>query len=345
MSYNVLMKSALILIILFFNLSLNAQTRPNVLLDDLDEHSLSIKCYCKPGVRNKTRSKGLELSYQYLGEGQISAVNNEFSQPYPEYSKFRKVRTKLSLPIVRTTQFKSIISLSYQAEQFELRNSGSDFRDLIEGLDNLNFKSSALSAAFSYSLDEVKYIGAKFSTSFNGSYEGLIDFSNRYTIYSGALALGFKKDEDNEWGLGIAGSKNFRSQGFKALPFVFWNKTLNDNWGFQITFPASYNLRFNANNKTILVLGANYNGESYSYDQITNFEGPIAFNHSEILSVIRLERQIVPWLWLDLSAGYHFNFNSNFEFQNTNETLLEIDPGNSILLKVGLFISPPDSFI
>ena len=58
-----------------------------------------------------------------------------------------------------------------------------------------------------------------------------------------------------------------------------------------------------------------------------------------------MEREIVPWLWLDMSVGYHFNFNSNFELQTTNESLLDIDPGNSYYFKFGLFISPPDSFL
>ena len=340
------MKTIISFILLsLFLFDLSAQTRPVLLMEDMDEHSLDIKCFCKPGVRNKTRSKGIEISYQYLGSGQISAPNGEFTEPFPEYSKFRKFKTKLSFPLIRRAQFKALVGYTYAAEQYEIRNSINDYQDLIATTNDLNFKKSSFDFSLSFSPNETNYIGGKFTLSYNGSYNGLVSFANRYAVFSGGIAYGIKKHEDNEWGFGLAGSKNFRNQGFRLLPFLFWNKTINDNWGFQITFPSAYNLRYNVNAKTILIASANYNGESYSFDQVIFDDRPIAFNHSEILSVVKLQKQIIPWLWLDLQAGYHFNFNSNFELQSTQESLLDIDPGNSILLKVGIFISPPDKFL
>lgn len=128
-----------------------AQQRPVFLLEDMDEHSLDVKCYCKPGVRNKFRTKGVELSYQFLGNGVISAPNDEFVQPYPEYSKFRKFRAKLSLPLIRRDQFKIIVAYKYDAEQFELKNTNNDYQGLVQATDGVNFKSSTfdLSLAFS----------------------------------------------------------------------------------------------------------------------------------------------------------------------------------------------------
>ena len=331
--------------IVLFCSSLFSQRSPAVFLEDLDEHSLEIKCYCKPGVRNKTRSKGIELSYQYLGQGEIRASNDEFLPPNPEYSKFRKLRAKISYPLVRGEQFNAVISVAYNAEQFELNEVSNDFERLVSSTDNLSLKSTSASFNFAYATNATNYIGGRFNISYNGGYDGFVDFGSRYAIYNGGIAFGIKKHEDNEWGFGLAGSRNFRDQGFRVLPFLFWNKTINDNWGFQITFPTSYNLRHNIDAKTILVANANYNGESYSYDQTFVNERLIAFNHSEILTVLKLEREIVPWLWLDLQAGYHFNFDSSFELQSSKETILEIDPGNSLLLKVGIFISPPDKFL
>jgi len=319
------------------------QTRTTLLIEDLDEHSLDIKCFCKPGIRNKTRSKGIEISYQYLGEGQISAP--ELEEPFPEYSKFRKFQTKIALPVIRGEQFKAIIGYAFSAEQYEISNLESDYQNLIGTTNNLNFKKSSFDLRLSYSLNATNYIGGKFSLSYNGSYDGLVDFANRYAVFNGGIAFGIKKHEDNEWGFGIAGSKNFRNQGFRMLPFIFWNKTIDDHWGFQITFPALYNLRYNLDDKTILVASANYNGESYSFDQVSNANRSISFNHSEILTLVKLQRQLIPWLWLDVQAGYHFNFNSNFELQSTRESLFDIDPGNSVIIKLGVFISPPDKFL
>ena len=339
------MRVLLIAIVLCILTQVNAQMRPLILLEDMDEHSLELKCYCKPGVRNKTRSKGIELSYQLLGSGDIAAPNNEFAQPYPEYSKFRKLRTKVSIPIIRQERLKTVMSFSYDAEQYEIENIVSDYQQLITSTNNINFKSSSIDLSWAYSLNEKNYLGGKFSLSYNGSYDGLVSFSQRYAVYSAGVAYGIKNHEDNEWGVVLDASKNFRNQGLRALPFLFWNKTLNDKWGFQLTLPSAVNLRYNMNSETILIASANFNGDSYSFDQVSINNRPIAFNHSEILTTIKLQRQIIPWLWLDLQAGYHFNFNSSFELQTTQETLLTIDPGNSILMKFGIFVSPPDKFL
>ncbi len=226
----------LILSIIYFSISYSfAQQRPAILLEDMDELSLEVKSFCKPGVRNKTRSKGVELSYQLLGRGDITAPNNEFTQPYPEYTKFRKFRTKVSLPLIRKERLKTIMSFSYEAEQYEIDNIASDFQQLISSTDDTNFKSTSVDLSCAYSLNEKHYIGGRFSHSYNGNYDGLISFSQRYAVYGAGLAFGIKKNEDNEWGIGIAASRNFRNQGLRALPFLFWNKTINDNWGFQLS--------------------------------------------------------------------------------------------------------------
>ena len=330
---------------LLFSSDLQGQLRPSALPEDMDEHSLAVKCYCSPGVRNKTRSKGISLSYQFLTGGNLRSTDGKIGEPFPEYSKFRNLKTKLSLPIIRRPQFKTVISMSYQAEQYELNEITNDYQDILATTDDLNFKSSGFGISYSYSPNATNYIGGKISLRYNGSYGGLIEFSNQYAIYGGAIAYGIKKHEDNEWGFGLAGSKNFRRQGFRVLPFLFWNKTINDHWGYQLTFPSSYKLRYNLDPKTIFVASANYNGESYSFDQFTNDNRAIAFNHSEVLTVLRMEREILPWVWVDAQVGYHFNFNSDFELQSSQETILDIDPDNSILLKIGIFISPSDSFV
>lgn len=325
--------------------NLSAQQQPFILLEDMDEHSLDVECYCKPGVRNSIRSKGIEISYQVLNHGNISAPNNELEEPYPEFEKFRKLKFKLSMPLIRGKQLKTIIGFSYEAEQFDFKNINSDYQGLITSLDDISFKSSSVNLNLAYSLNKVTYLGGKLNLAYNGSYDNLVQFSSRYAVYSGGIAYGIKRHEDNEWGFGIAGSKNFRRQGFRVLPFVFWNRTLNDKWGFQLSLPSSINLRYNVNKETILIASTNYNGDSYSFDQVVFDDRAIAFNHSEILTLLKLQRQLVPWLWLDVQAGYHFNFRSNFESQVTQDELFEIDPGNNLLLKVGVFISPPDKFL
>ena len=90
--------------------------------------------------------------------------------------------------------------------------------------------------------------------------------------------------------------------------------------------------------------GFNYNGESYSFDQeLINRQ--ISFNHSEMQYMLKIERQIVPWVWLDLAGGYQMNFDSSFEVQETLRDILTVNIENTWYLRVGVFISPTDKFM
>ena len=335
---------AILVITLFCGGELSSQTRPGIFLEDLEESSLNVRCLCNPGIRNKSRSKGIELTYNLVGPGDVRAARSIFTEPYPRYSKFRKFRVKVAAPIIRREAFKILVGYSYHAEQFEFQRLPNDFQDILNQFNNLNLKSSAFDLTFSYSLNEVNYMGIRINSRFSGDYDGMVQFDGRYSIFSGAIAFGIKKHEDNEWGFGLAMANNFRSSGLRALPFVFWNKNFNYKWGLEATFPSKFYMRYNFNPKTIMLGGFNYNGESYSFDQdLINRQ--VSFNHSELQFLLKFERQIVPWIWLDFVGGYQVNFDSNFELQANKRDLLSISPQNSWYLRFGIFISPPDEFL
>ena len=322
----------------------NSQNRPNILFEDIEQGDLSIKCLCKPGIRNKSKSKGLEIYYNLLGGGELSAPNFNFFSSQPEYQQFRKFRAKITLPIVRSEAFKMLVGMSYQAEQYEFRRLEADFENILAQIDNRNFKSTAFNLTMSYSLNEINYLGLRYSTRYNGAYSGFISTQSRYAINTAALAFGIKKTEDEEWGIGVAFSETFRSSGFRVLPFVFWNKNIDHRFGIEATFPAEFYTRYNLNPKTILLGGFNFNGESYSFDQQI-IDRQLSFNHTELQFLLKCERQLFPWVWLNAAGGFQFNFNSNFEVQSTQRDLLTVSPENTWYFRIGLFLSPPDSFL
>lgn len=322
---------------------MTAQIRPHILLENLEESNLDVKCYCKPGVRNKSRSKGIEISYNLIGPGELAIPNGEINPPLPKYSKFRKFRAKLSYPVVRGDKFNMIMGYTYHAEKFAFKIIPGDHERLLAGLHNLNLKGSSFSTMMLYSLGEKNYLGLRLNADYHGDYSGLINFSEQYSIYTSTFVLGFKKSEDNEWGFGITGSTSFRDRSLRVLPFLFWNKTLSDRIGIEATLPVKIYLRYNLDQETIFLIGANYNGESYSFVQDFSNRN-VTFNHSEIQFLAKAQRQVVPWLWVNMEFGFQENFNSNFQEQSTGTNLLDINPKSSYFFRIGLFISPPDSF-
>ena len=59
-----------------------AQRRPEIFPEDIESTTLDVKCLCQPGVDNKSRSRGLDISYQFLGnatfEPEDQALLNRF---------------------------------------------------------------------------------------------------------------------------------------------------------------------------------------------------------------------------------------------------------------------------
>ena len=319
------------------------QTRPIIFLENLDESNLEVKCYCKPGVRNKSRSKGIEFSYNLIGPGELAIPNGEISPPLPRYSKFRKFRVKLGYPLIRGEKFNMLLGFSHHGEKFSFNIIPGDHERLLVGLDNLSLKASSLSTMMLYSWNEKNYLGLRFNADYHGNYSGLINFSDRYSIYNTTLVFGIKKTEDKEWGIGLTGATSFRNRTLRVLPFIFWNATISDRVGIEATLPVKLYFRYNVDAETIFLFGANYNGESYSFEQDLSNRN-VTFNHSEIQYLAKAQKQVVPWLWVNLEVGYQANFNSNFQEQATRTNLLDIDPRSSYFFRVGLFISPPDSF-
>ena len=320
---------------------LMAQNTRSFLLEDMSESDFQIKCFCKPGVQNKSRPKGLQFYYNIIGPGNLQSDQISTN---PRFTKFRKAVFKLALPLLRSEKHRAFFSYSFHAEQYEFREIENDFDGLFNQLDDRNFKSNTLNVFYTHSLNEKNYLGFSINNSFNGDYSGLFSVDRRYHILTAVGAYGIKKDEDNEWGFGLAYSHSFRNRSFRFLPFLFWYKNFNDKWGIESTIPSKLYFRYNYNASTILLFGYNYNGESYSFDD-TNSNNRLTFNHNELQFLIKLERKIVDWVWFDFAGGYQHNFSTTFENQTEGSDLLSVRPGGSAYIRFGLFVSPPDKFL
>ena len=339
--FNFLKGSLLIIFLLFCCSQLTAQNTRSLLLEDMSESDFQIKCFCKPGVQNKSRPKGLQFYYNLVGPGNLES--DQIIQN-PRFTQFRKAVFKLSLPIIRHQKHRVFMSYSFHAEQYEFKEIANDFDGLFEQLNDRNFKSNTLNLFYTRSLNDKNYLGFSFNNSFNGDYGGLFSLGSRYHIMTAVAAFGIKKDENNEYGFGVAYSNSFRNRSFRFLPFFYWYKNFNEKWGLESTIPSKIYFRYNHNPSTILLFGYNYNGESYSFDD-RNQTSRLTFNHNELQFLVKLERMIVDWIWLDLAGGYQHNFDTTFENQTEQSDLLSVKPGGSAYMRIGLFLSPPDSFL
>jgi hypothetical protein len=55
-----------------------------------------------------------------------------------------------------------------------------------------------------------------------------------------------------------------------------------------------------------------------------------------------LERQIVPWVWLNIRAGFQFNLPTRFQPAEDGLPSYSAIPNSTPYLSAGIFISPPN---
>lgn len=333
---------------LLLSISVQAQVIPDVLGQDVVE-AANVDCFCSPGIRNKSRSRGLELAYQFTGSSVFEEEKEPLLPPLSELEHLNRLILKLKAPVLLKDDLKILIGTSYRPETYSISRVGTDYQSEITHLNDEVFKSTSFSAIVSKSIDSTHYAVLRVKARFNGDYDGFVNFDKRYTIYTFYGAYGFKPSDDLEWGFGLSASTGFRRK-FIAFPFFIYNRNFNTQWGIEAMLPAVIKLRYNHSPKTIFSGGINYSSRTYSIgvDRDPLLEGnPFSdyhFRHAELQGGIEVEQQIVPWVWLNVKTGYQKNFTTEFEGINGNDNDFLLSPTGSPFFRIGLFISPPDSF-
>jgi len=319
-----------------------AQVKPDFFPEDISPEGIAVRCFCKPGVQNKSRSKGLEISYSWLGNGTFKDEEGKFTAPLSQYKTWQQLEIDLKVPVINKDNLKVLLGYKYRSESFDVSRFGGDFTETFQGLDASNLKNSSLSAIVTKPLNATKYLALRLRYTASGNYSGLMDFGSDYAIYKGLALFGVKPDEDFEWGIGLGVVSSYRKT--TVLPLFLYNRNFNERWGLESALPGYIFGRYNLSRKSILLFGAEYNSDSYrmKVKQVGNGVLDYALNHSEVLGMLRLEQQIAPWVWGNVKAGYQLNFSSDFESKSVGTTSFQVEPSDGFFFQIGVFISPPD---
>lgn len=325
-----------------YALASNAQVTPVLPPDG----NAGVRCFCKPGIRGKARSRGISLSYGLIGRGYYQPENTYFPPPFSAYTRWQNLEFDLKAPLVNRPAWKVLIGYRYHAESVRFNAFGADYRETFQTLDQKRLKSNTVNVMVSKIIDDKRYLVLRLGNSANGNYNGLKWFDSRYNILKASALYGVKAHEDFEWGVGLNFSSGFRNR-FMLLPFVVYNRNFNRKWAIESALPAFVFVRRNINARMIALSGLEY--KSYSFrlkvdaSQSTAYD--YAYNQSAILASIRLERQIVPWVWTQIKAGYQYNLRSDFRSRNETSPAFQVDPTSAPFLNISLFLSPPDKRI
>ncbi|MFK7934559.1 MAG: DUF6268 family outer membrane beta-barrel protein [Saprospiraceae bacterium] len=332
---------------------LKAQIAPNFLVEDaIDTESLiGVDCdWCKPGLKNKSRSRGLDIAYQALGNSFFEETETPLKRPFPELDHLGLLILKIKIPLILKDDFKLLVGASYRPEYYDIGNFTGNFEPEFAQIDGETMKSTAFQVLATKALNEYSYLTLRLKTKFNGDYEGFVNFNKRYGIYTLSGMYGVKKSELLEWGVGLTINSSFRNR-FIALPVFLYNRNFNQKWGIELFLPAIAKVRYNLSPKTILLAGINFSSRNYRINVERPFDttdfvmADYVLRHSEIQMGIELEQKIVPWIWVNARVGYQTNFRTSFEAKNEFARSFEVEPTDAPFIRLGIFISPPDKMM
>jgi hypothetical protein len=340
------MKYLFLFLVILTPAVLFTQTKPEFLPEDLfTPGGIRAHCYCKPGLRHQSRSKGFEFEYGVLEGGTFNPEDETaLNQPWSKFKRLRKLELDLKAPIVNNSAFKLIAGYKFTGRFYDFERIGVDFSETFRSLDDRQLKSNNFQLIVSKPLDEKRYVSFRVRYSTNGNYGGWLKFDPKYAIYKAMGVYAVKPNDDVEWGIGVNFSQSFRRT--NIVPLVLFNKNFSHKWGIESVLPAYINLRHNIDDTNILLFGFEYDSQSYRLEHKDAAGNTLdyALNQSEVKTSLELEHQFAPWIWSNVELGYQMNFSSDFESKSDTTPAFRVDPSSGVFFSVGLFLSPPDDF-
>ncbi len=318
------------------------QLKPDFFPEDIDAWDEQGRCnFCQPGVRNRSRSRGLALVYDLQSAADFIPEDARLASAPTRISQISLLMVDVKIPLIVKENFKFLLSYKYLRERYAFKTLEGNRSSIFQLLSDFPLKSHALGFIASKSINEDTYLAIQGKYANNGNYASAISLRSRSAIYQVRGVVGFKRTEDIEWGVGLNHRQSFRR--INIIPFLVLNRNFSSQWGLESVLPAYAFLRYNLDDRNILLFGPQYVSRSY---QLSNPEVPddpfdYAINHSEILTSLRWQHQWIPWLWSSFRLGYRFNFSTDFESRNPPVETFRADPTDSPSFQISLFLSPP----
>ena len=331
----------LFIILLGFSPILYGQLKPSFLPEEIIVSDINNEYYGQSNLLNKSRARGLTFTYGFTNS---STYNTEPTTTggngNNELDKLSFIEFKLKIPILIKKRTKILVGYKYFAEFYKFQTIQSDYENTLRTLDQQSLRNTDYSVILSHTINKRKYLNFRYKFASNGNYDQVFNFEQKNAIHSFMGIYSVRKSESFEWGVGVVYSNSFRRN--NIIPFILYNRSFNDKWGIESLFPYNFFLRYNANPKTVSLIGVEFNSQSYrlAIEEIGQTPLDYAFNHSEVLSSINIERNLTSWIWASFKLGYQFNFDNEFEAKSVNAIDFQASQASGWFVNIGLFVSP-----
>ena len=300
--------------------------------------------YCEPTVNGLSRPKGLILSEEILTGHNISsqAISSNTGE-FGEIRATRRRQIKIKAPLMNKQNFKMAIGFNYRVEDIFFDDIEQQSFDFYHQLEDKNLKQLGTSLYVIKPWRGKRYFLLRASASLNGDYDRTNRPTSDYLKYSIAPLIGWKKNENLSYAVGVGYSQNFGR--VSVFPLFSYNRTFNDHFGIETMLPLNASLRYSTlDKKNYLYLSSNIHGSTYNVGFPNGVSGYL--NNTEIKHNLRYEREVYDFIWVGIESGFRTNLNFSLSETPVRRVSTIIDSNLNMALYFGfsVFIVPPRKF-
>jgi hypothetical protein len=312
------------------------------------------KAYCSSRILGQTPMKIISLGYDLQTAHALQI--DPFLPGGPEASEnitnTRGLRLGINYPIYSKNDLLVNLGFNYAASNYSFETPALETDNpLFQALDNNGLSTLGFTATIFKPINIKRYFIIQFGANLNGDYALSNIQALRYTRYTASIIYGIKPNDRKMWGFGA--TRTYLGGALNYLPVYYMMYTSeNKKWGLEMVLPARFQYRRNIDDKNLLLLGWEVEGNTY---RINNDGDPygLPYNDMELRRAeLRLratwEHALTPQIWLSAQAGFRYNWSYDVDrddffrsFGDDTPYLVETDLGNPAYFNLSInWVSP-----
>jgi hypothetical protein len=278
----------------------SSKPAPTFTFEDVD--NTPIKVYCNQKILNQTPNRFISIGYEYQSASVLKA-NTALEGDSRKINAMQGLRVNFNTPLVSKNKLIVILGGQYARTTFAGRNQF--VYPLFPQLVNDGLHTAGLNTTIFKPLNEKNFIIVQLNADANWLAPTLKNINTQAITFSATAIYGWKKNESEMFGLGV--SRTYRMGRLIYVPVVLYNKTFNDKWGTEITFPAKAHVRRNINPKSLLQLGYELEGNQFALYSTNASTAPTFLQRGEFKPRLIYERSLFGFWWLSVQTGLRVN--------------------------------------
>lgn len=325
------------------------------------------KSFCSNKVLGQTPTPLLSISYYHQLPYDMTAGSPQGGADISEelrVERSQQISLGGNFPLISRNNILINMNLQYQEQLYSM--GGEPEHPLQRNLDEYNLRRSAAQFTIFKPLNERNFLLGQVGAELNGDYSvDQMPQAGNIRVPA-ALLYGWKPNDRLMYAFGA--SRTYLGGALNYVPIAYYFHTFrNEKWGIEALLPARGMLRYRFNSLSLMSVGFNVLGATYSlnnfpslaedYAQDRGGIGPfneltraqnIELRRSEIQVGLTYQQAISGFFWFNIEGGYRINYSYELDkdgdfvrFWDNSDYFMENKLGNPLYFRVGISYNSP----